>query len=101
MQPFLIPYLPVIRELMRQYGVIEAYLFGSAATGKMRDDSDVDFLISFPKDLHYTTYTNNYFNLLHALEDLLKKNVELVASETLSNPYLMESINNNKILLYK
>lgn len=82
---------------MRSYGVEQAYVFGSAASCTMSADSDVDFLIRFRANMEFETYGNNYFNLMYALQDLLKKNVELVAEETLSNPYLIESINGNKL----
>lgn len=99
MQPFIKSNFSQIQQLMRLYGVEQAYLFGSAATGKMTADSDVDFLIRFSPDLDFQTYGNNYFNLLYALQDLLKLEVELVAEETLNNPYLIESINSNKLLV--
>ncbi len=75
--------LPEIKQLMKRYGVEKAYLFGSAAKGTMKQDSDVDFIIRFPDDMHYTTYADNYFALADALEALLKKDVQLVAEETL------------------
>lgn len=90
-------YLPQIQNIMRKYGVQSAYAFGSAVKNTMDTDSDVDFLIRFPADMHYETYANNYFALAHALEDLLKKRVELLAEETLSNPFLIESINSHKM----
>jgi len=65
----------------------------------MREDSDVDFIISFPESMDYETYANNYFALAHALEDLLKKNVDLVTEKTLKNPFLLESINSHKVQL--
>lgn len=91
--------LPQIKQLMQQYGVIKAYAFGSAVKGTMTDNSDVDFIISFPEDMHFTTYADNYFALGHALEKLLKKNVDLVAEETLQNPYLIQSIDSHKMQL--
>jgi predicted nucleotidyltransferase len=36
-------------------------------------------------------------NLMYALQDLLNKNVDLVAEETITNPYLLQSINKDKI----
>jgi predicted nucleotidyltransferase len=63
----------------------------------MNAESDVDFLIRLPKAWNYETYANNYFSLANALEGLLKKRVDLVAEETLSNPYFIESINRNKM----
>lgn len=91
--------LPNIIALFTKYGVKNAYLFGSAATNKSNKDSDVDFLYAFPENLDYETYAANYFNLLHELENLLQKQVDLVAEKTLKNPYLIESINESKIQL--
>ena len=36
-----------IRQICREYRVERLYLFGSAANGEMRPDSDVDFLVEF------------------------------------------------------
>jgi predicted nucleotidyltransferase len=91
--------LPQIKKIFTKNGAVRVYLFGSAATGKSNKDSDVDFLYTFSEDLNYETYADNYFNLLHELQDLLKKQVDLVAEKTLKNPYLIESINESKIQL--
>jgi predicted nucleotidyltransferase len=48
--------------------------------------SDVDFLISFKKNLDYQSYANHYFAPLHELQTLLNCEVGLVAEETLTNP---------------
>ena len=91
--------LSEIKNVMRTYGVIRAYLFGSAAIGNMTDDSDVDFIVSFNPGLSYTEYGNNYFQLIYALQKLLKKDVDIVAEETITNPYLLQSINSQKIVV--
>ena len=89
--------LSEIKDVMRSHGVIRAYLFGSATKGDISADSDVDFMVSFNPDLSYTEYGNNYFQLIYALQKLLKKEVDIVAEETITNPYLLESINSQKI----
>lgn len=86
-----------IKEIMQKYGVSRAFAFGSAVKGEMHADSDIDFLISFPPELDYETYADNYFNLLHALRELLKRDVDLLAEETIRNPYLRQSIDQNKL----
>lgn len=91
--------LPKIKTLFKKYKTERAFLFGSAATGKFKDDSDIDFLFSFPADMDYVSYANNYFSLLHELQDLLHREVDLVAEKTLKNPYLIESIEQSKIRL--
>jgi hypothetical protein len=90
-------HLPEIRSLMKHHGVVSAYVFGSAAVGNMTEGSDVDFLVNFDSNLNYTDYSNNYFKLMYALQNLLKKEVDIVAEETLSNPYLLQRINSQKI----
>ena len=89
--------LSEIKDVMRSYGVIRAYLFGSAAIGNMADDSDVDFMVSFDPDLSYTAYGENYFQLIYALQKILKKDVDIIAEETITNPYLLQKINSQKI----
>jgi len=84
---------------MKHYGVQRAYAFGSAVKNTMHETSDVDFIISFPDDMDYETYANNYFALAHALEELLKKQVDLVTEKTLRNPYLLQTINSHKVQL--
>jgi predicted nucleotidyltransferase len=89
--------LSKIQHLMRRHQVTRAYAFGSAATDTMHQDSDVDFVIAFNDNLDYKSYSDNYFNLLYALQNLLEREVDLVAEETLSNPYLLQSINDQKV----
>ena len=91
--------LPQIKQLMLQYGVEHAYLFGSAALDTMTDQSDVDFIIKFPDSMNYVNYADNYFALADALEALLCKNVDLVTEKTLKNPYLLSNINRHKLQL--
>ncbi len=86
-----------IQQLFIQYGAESAFLFGSAAIGKLNKDSDIDFVFSFPKDMHFETYADNYFSLVESLESLLNRNVDLVAEKTLKNPFLIEKINSQKI----
>ncbi len=99
MEKVIEPYIPQIKKLLLAYGVEHAYLFGSAARGVMNDKSDVDFIIKFPDDMDYVTYSDNYFALADALEALLGKNVDLVTEKTLKNPYLLQNINRHKLQL--
>ncbi|MBI5913980.1 MAG: nucleotidyltransferase domain-containing protein [Bacteroidetes bacterium] len=89
--------LPILKEMLVRHGVIEAYLFGSAAKGGMNRTSDVDFLVQFDPTLDYVRYSDNYFSLLTALRNLLKRDIDLVATETVTNPYLAQSIDQSKI----
>lgn len=89
--------LPQIQQLLRRYGVERAYVFGSAARHTLAKDSDVDFLIRFPGNLDYETSYRNYVGLLHSLEALLQREVDLVAEKTLQNPWFIKTINSQKV----
>ena len=93
--------IPQLVELCKKYRVVRMYLFGSAA----RDDfdpekSDIDLLFSFNPELTIAEYTDNYFDLMYALDDLFGREVDLVAEETILNPYLVKSIDRDKQLVY-
>ena len=78
------------------------YVFGSAAreTGFTKD-SDIDFLYAFDKEkIPFDNYSDNYFDFKFGLEELFKRNIDLVPEEMLTNPYLLESINREKIKIY-
>jgi hypothetical protein len=77
------------------------YAFGSVVSENFRDDSDIDFLISFADNLTIDEYTNNYFTLHYKLRDLFKREIDIVTERTLSNPYFIESINESKQLIYE
>jgi predicted nucleotidyltransferase len=88
-----------IKSTFRKYGAVRALLFGSAAKGSVKKESDIDFLFSFPADMDHETHANNYFSVLNDLRGVLNREVDLVAEKTLKNPYLIESINASKIQL--
>ena len=91
--------IDAVKGLFKKYGAKRAYLFGSAAAGRMNKESDVDFLFSFPEDMDFGAYADNYFALAEALEELLGKKVDLVAEKTLKNPFLIQSIEKNRVRL--
>ncbi len=66
----------------------------------MKEESDMDFLIDFDKDLSINDYTENYFSLHDKLQELFKRNVDLITQRSLSNPYFIKSVDQTKQLLY-
>ena len=77
------------------------YVFGSALTGKFNKNSDVDFTVIFDCDaLPLMVYGDNYFNFKFALEDLLKRDVDLVEYNAIKNPYFKEELDETKQLIY-
>jgi len=90
-----------IIQLINQYfatqPVTKAWLFGSYSRGEQRDDSDIDILVTFDKDAHVGLI--KFSGMKCDLEDLLHKNVDLVADGSLM-PFAVESANRDKILVY-
>lgn len=89
----------LIHELCRKYHVENLYVFGSILTNKFEKESDVDLIVTF-KPIELKTYADNYFDLKFSLEDLLNRKVDLLEEKALKNPFLIESIDSNKVLIY-
>lgn len=91
----------VIEKICKDFSVNQMYVFGSITTKEFNENSDIDFLISFSKNLSIDDYTENYFALHQKLEDIFKRNIDLLTENSLSNPYFIESINQSKQLIYE
>jgi len=65
--------------LSARYAVLNLALFGSAARGSARDDSDIDILVSFAGP----ATSERYFGVQFFLEDLLGRRVDLVTDKAL------------------
>jgi len=76
------------------------FAFGSVLTEKFNDKSDIDFLVTF-EEIPLNDYADNYFDLADSLEQVLGRKVDLVSEKTLTNPYLLKSINRNRIKIYE
>ncbi|MEQ1891976.1 MAG: nucleotidyltransferase domain-containing protein [Planctomycetota bacterium] len=91
---------PELAALCRKYNVRRLELFGSAATGRFDPArSDLDFLVEF-QDLSPSDYARSFFDLLHELEDLFARAIDLVTIRSLTNPYLLGEIERHRTLLY-
>ncbi len=92
--------IDALRKLCEKHNVIKLYLFGSYAKNTFTDKSDIDFLVTFGQiDLY--DYFDNYLDTKEELEKLYNKKVDLVEEKTVKNPFLYQTINRNKILLYE
>ena len=78
------------QEMHDSFGVSKIGLFGSYARGDAREDSDIDMAIEL------ATYTaDNYFGLLHYLEDTFRKRIDLGIESNFKpiiKPYILKEI---------
>jgi predicted nucleotidyltransferase len=96
---YLESYIGEIRLLCQKNRVKSLYVFGSVLTDQFTDKSDIDLIVDI--DSHDPLeYSDFYFNLKFALEELLRREIDLLESRALKNPFLIDNINQSKSLLY-
>src|ERR1035438_9703675 len=78
-----------LAELCRRYFVRELAVFGSAARGEMRQDSDVDLLVEFLPEAEIGLL--EHAGLMLDLSELLGRRVDLVSKRALK-PFIRDSI---------
>ena len=84
-------------DLCRRYQVRELSLFGSAARGEMRPESDIDLLVEFLPDARVGLL--EHAGLMLDLADLLGRKVDLVSKNGLK-PRIRSSVLREARLLF-
>jgi predicted nucleotidyltransferase len=90
-----------LRSLCADLKIKRLYAFGSVMSDRFKQNSDIDFLISFSENLTVEEYTQNYFTLHYKLREIFNREIDIITEKTLSNPYLIESIEETKELIYE
>jgi len=80
--------------ILQPYDVTRVGLFGSAATGQLRDDSDIDILVDITSDISLLEFVA----LKHRLEERLGRAVDLVEYRALK-PALRAKILRHQVVL--
>ena len=88
-----------IQNLCKAHKVKSLYAFGSVLTDKFNSESYVDFIVDF-QQLDVLDYGDNYYDLKFSLENILKRNVDLLEEKAIKNPYFRKTVNQNKKLIY-
>jgi predicted nucleotidyltransferase len=91
--------IEVIRELCSKHKVNKLFVFGSVLTDQFKDQSDIDFVVDF-SGVDLFDYAANYFDLKFSLELLFRRKVDLLEGKAIDNPYLRQSIDSSKRLIY-
>jgi predicted nucleotidyltransferase len=85
--------------LCKSHRVKELYAFGSVVNGDFTDQSDIDLLI----DIDENDPLNRgelLLSIWDKFEHYFNRKVDLLTFNSLRNPYLKESINKTKKLIY-
>ena len=86
-----------LASLCQRYQVRELSLFGSAARGEMRPDSDIDLLVEFLPDAQVDLV--DYAGLMLDLSRLLGRKVDLVSKNGLK-PLIRNSVQEEARIVY-
>ena len=89
-----------LAELCRRYRVAQLEVFGSAAVGTFDEQrSDLDFLVDFQEGFPDGPF-HQYFDFLAALKSLFGREVDLVETQAIRNPYFAQSVSKTRRALY-
>lgn len=92
--------LAEVRALCQKYHVQKLELFGSAVEQSFDPiSSDVDFLVEFPS-MDSSTHSNAFFGLLADLKLLFNREVDLLESRMVDNPYFLAAIKPTRKVIF-
>ncbi|MBM3437133.1 MAG: nucleotidyltransferase domain-containing protein [Bacteroidetes bacterium] len=100
MQQVLLKNIEEVKNVCRQHKVKKLYAFGSVCTNAFSNKSDIDFIVAF-ESRYFDGYVDNFLSLEKELKRILKLNVDIVAEETLENPYFIKVVNRTKTPIYE
>jgi len=75
----------LLRDFCERWKIIEVSLFGSALRGEMREDSDIDLLVTFAPDSHWSIL--DHVHMEKELSTLLGRRVDLVSRRSVEESY--------------
>jgi predicted nucleotidyltransferase len=93
------PKIKEIKELCKKNKVKTLYAFGSVTRDDYNELSDIDLIVDFDEKDPFT-YTDLYFNLKLNLEQLLKRQVDLLEERAIKNPLFRQQLENTKVKIY-
>jgi uncharacterized protein len=91
--------IDMIRTLCKKHKVARLFVFGSVITDRFKENSDIDLIVDF-QDVDLYDYADNYFDLKNSLERIFKRKVDLLENQAINNPYLRQSIDSQKQIVY-
>ena len=91
--------IDAIKALCKSHCVSRLFIFGSVLTNRFKKNSDIDLIVDF-QGVELYNYADNYFDLKDSLELLFNREVDLLEDKAIQNPYLRQSIDSSKQLIY-
>lgn len=89
-----------IQELCRINKVKSLFAFGSVVRDDFHDTSDIDLVVDIDEADPFK-YADIYFNFKSQLEDLLKKEVDLIEERAIRNRIFRQQLDRTKVKIYE
>ena len=80
----------LIEDFCRRWRIAEFALFGSVLREDFRPDSDVDVLVTFGGDAHWSLF--EWVDMIEELKALFGREVHLVSKRAIRNPFRRDEI---------
>jgi len=87
-----------IADFCRRWHIREFAVFGSAARGELRPDSDVDVMVEFKPEARWSLL--DVVGAQLELEELFGREVDLLTKGTIENPFRRHSIMRDLTVVY-
>jgi len=91
--------IDTIRGLCAKYHVKTLFAFGSVTRDELKTNSDIDLVVDIDSN-DPLSYSDDYFGLKFQLEQLFKRQIDLLELRAIKNQYLKQNIENTKVLVY-
>ena len=87
-----------IADFCQRWSIIEFALFGSVLRDDFHPDSDIDVLLTFPRENPLTW--DDHIKMQEEIEALFGRKVDLINKKYLKNPYRRHEILNTQEVVY-
>lgn len=91
---------PKIDDICRNLSVKRLGIYGSALSKNFSPNCDVDVLAVFDSDENIDHF-KNYFELKEQLENLFKRDVDLIVDKPFRNPVFNRSVEKTRMIVYE
>lgn len=91
--------LDQIQELCSKSNVKSLFAFGSVTRDDFNEKSDIDLIVDFNENDPFK-YTDLYYALKSKLEDILKRQIDLLEERAIRNRIFKRVIDDTKVKIY-
>jgi len=87
-----------VTDFCHRWKIVEFLLFGSILREDFRPESDVDILIAFADDAHWSLY--DWMDMIEELKKIFGREVHLFSKKGLRNPFRRQKILATREVVY-